>query len=109
MPLIKNVNELNERITFFSIEDSGPDPGQGTVTEVGSCWAKIRTQFIKDIKEFAGTIYEDTIEIVIRQYQNFDIKNNLEIRWKGKSYNIVKINPDTTAKEYMVLLVKKTN
>ena len=109
MPIINNVNELNERISFFSIEDDGPEPGSGTPTEVGSCWAKIRTQYVKDIKDYAGTAFEDTVEIVIRQYQNFEIKNDMELKWGRNKYNIVKINPDTSQKEFLVLIVKKTN
>lgn len=109
MPIINNVIELNERISFFIIEDEGPDPGSGTPYEVGSCWAKIKTRYVKDIKDDAGTAFEDTVEIVIRQYQRFEIKNDMEIEWGNNKYNIIKINPDTSFKEYLVLIVKKIN
>ncbi|SOB46961.1 conserved hypothetical protein [Lactococcus piscium] len=33
----------------------------------------------------------------------------MRMKWKGKKYNIVKINPDTAFKEYMVLVVKSVS
>lgn len=110
MPLIKNVNELNDRITIIKIESgSGPDPSDETETELFSCWAKIRTQNIKDVKDYKGTAFEDTTDIVIRQIQKQPITNKMMVKWQGKKYNIVKINPDTAFKEYMVLVVKLIN
>lgn len=109
MPLIKNVNELNERVTILSVESNpGPDPGEIEM-ELFSCWAKIRTQSIKDIKDYAGTAFEDTTEIVIRQFQKQAVTNKMKVKWQGKLYNIVKVNPDTAFKEFMVLVVKAIN
>lgn len=106
MALINNVNELNERITILSVKPSGgPEPGDEE-KELFSCWAKIRTQYIKDIKDYSGTAFEDTTEIVIRQLQKYQVTNKMKIRWKNKTYNIVKVNPDNATKEFMVLVVK---
>lgn len=106
MPLINNVNELNERIEVLQLEPNrGPEPGE-TETVLFSCWAKIRTQTIKDIQAQSGTSLENTTEIVIREYQQEKITSTMKIRWKDKTFNIVKVNPDTAFKEYMVLLVK---
>lgn len=108
MPLINNVNELNERITIVSSQpNDGPEPGE-TETDLFSCWAKIRTQNIKDLKDSQGTTFEDTSEIVIRQFQKQEVTNKMKVKWRGKLYNIVKINPDTSFKEYMVLIVKSS-
>ena len=108
MSLIKNVNELNERITFMKKEPNpGPEPGE-TEIELFSCWAKIKTQFIKDVKDYEGTAFEDTVEVVIRQIQDYEIDNTMVVKWQGKSYSIIKINPDYAYKEYMVIVVKVT-
>lgn len=48
------------------------------------------------------TSFEDSIDIIIRQIQKQVITNKIRVKWKGKTYNIVKINPDTASKEYMV-------
>ncbi|MBR3055038.1 MAG: phage head closure protein [Streptococcus sp.] len=110
MPIIKNINELNDRITIIKVEPrSGPDPSGETETELFSCWAKIRTQNIKDVEVNMGTAFEDTTQIVIRQIQKQAITNKMRVKWKDKTYNIVKVNPDTAFKEYMVLVVKSVN
>lgn len=70
--------------------------------EIFSCWAKICTQNIKDVKANMVTSFEDSIDIIIRQIQKQVITNKIRVKWKGKTYNIVKINPDTASKEYMV-------
>ncbi len=107
MPIIKNVNELNERITVLSVEPTpGPFPGESE-QELFSCWAKIRTQNIKDVKEYSGTKYEDTLEVVLRQQQEYRITNQMKIYRNEKKYNIIKVNPDTAFKEFMVLVVKE--
>ena len=88
MPIIKNVNELNERIDVITVKPKpGPMPGEDVETIIFSCWAKIRTQNIKDVKEMAGTTYDDTLEIVIRQ----DQKRRLQLKCSldGKVTNIM--------------------
>ncbi len=106
MPIINNINELNERITIVSISaNAGPDPGE-TETELFSCWAKIRTQTISDVKALSGTDFANTIDIVIRQQQQAEINNTMLVKWRGKKYPIVKINPDYAKKEFMVLVCK---
>ncbi|MCM6869517.1 phage head closure protein [Enterococcus faecium] len=108
MPIIKNINELNERIDVITVKTKpGPMPGEDVETIIFSCWAKIRTQNIKDVKEMAGTTYDDTLEIVIRQDQKKKITTKMLVGWQGNKYNVVKVNPDTAFKDYMVLLVKQ--
>lgn len=110
MPIINNVNELNERITFIQmVPNDGPEPGEGVEKEVFSCWAKVRTAYIKDVKASAGTDFEDTIEIVIRQQQKEPVKNDMQIKWQGKYYDIVETSPDYAEKAYMVLVIKARN
>lgn len=109
MPIINNVSELNERITFYSVKPAkGPEPGE-EVTKLFSCWAKVRTQYIKDMKDSHGTYFQDTIEIVIRQIQSDLIDNSMMIEWDGEMYNIIKISSDTTYKEFMTIVIKKIN
>jgi hypothetical protein len=45
---------------------------------------------------------------VISQIKKQVITNKMLVKWKDKRCNIVKINPDTAFKEYMVLVVKAT-
>lgn len=107
MPIINNINELNERITIIEMSaDDGPDPSE-TERDLFSCWAKIRTQTIKDVKAAYGTRFDNTIEVVIRQIQAYKIDNTMKVRFKNEIYNIVTVNNDFSYKEFMVLVLKK--
>lgn len=110
MPIINHVNELNERIGVYKIKpNKGPEPGEGEPQLLFECWAKIRTQTVSDIQKNYGTEFEDTIQIVIRQLQDYDINNKMKVMYKGTLYNIFKINPDNANKEFMVLFVRSNN
>lgn len=67
MPLIKNVNEFNERIIFTGTTVEAPNEEnrwQVTVVEgveVYSCWCKVKTRMVKEISNEAGTLLQDTI------------------------------------------------
>lgn len=44
MPLINNVNELNQRIGIYTMTpSSGPDPGEDEEELWLECWAKLRS------------------------------------------------------------------
>lgn len=110
MPLINNVNELNERIGIYTMTpSSGPDPGEDEEELLFECWAKIRTQNITDIEKNYGTEFQDVIQVVIRQLQDHKITNKMKVMYDSKLYNIFKINPDRANKDYMVLFVKSMN
>lgn len=107
MPIINNVNELNERISIITMKPSdGPDPGESEEAVLFSCWAKIRTQTISDVKALNTTDFANSIDIVLRQQQPAEIDNTMLISWRGKKYPILKINPDYAKKEFMVIVCK---
>lgn len=107
MPIIKNVNELNERITFQTTRQAGPYPDDVIIEEVFSCWAQIRTQNIKDVRQGVLDLHEDLTEFVVRYHLPAEINNAMLIKWKGDSYNIVKVNRDNAYKKFNVILGKK--
>ncbi|RST98010.1 hypothetical protein CBF35_01590 [Vagococcus salmoninarum] len=108
MALINNVSELNERIDILEIKPSGGfEPGEDEPIILHSCWAMIKTSMIKDIYVNNGTAYEGTTTFVIRSGQPIIITNKLKIRWKQQDYNIVTYNPDTSRKEFDVIIGKE--
>lgn len=113
MPLIKNVNEFNERITFLGSDYEAPSADNGWQLveidgiEVYSCWCMVKTQFLSDLTSQAGTVLENTVNFVIRSQQGYDINNELQVKWNDVVYDIVDINPDTAKKQYDVIIGKK--
>lgn len=109
MQPIKNINQMNERINFIKVvANDGPEQGDDIEEVLYSCWAFVKTSTINDIKNSLGTVYEDTLNFVIRYSTEVELTNNLFISWKGERYNIVKINPDTGEKKYNLIVAKKT-
>lgn len=107
MPIIKNKNQLNERITFCVEGDSsGPEPTGGELEELFSCWCYVKGNTIRDIKENYSTLFEGTMNFVIRYRQREEINNTMQIKYKDKLHNIVAINADGGEKEYIVIIAK---
>lgn len=107
MPIIKNKVQLNERITFVEMKPkSGPEPGEDEEREVFSCWCYIKGNTIRDIKTDLGTIFEGTVNFIIRYQQQAPITNKMKIRFRNKLYNIVTINEDSSDKDFTVVMGK---
>ncbi len=113
MPLINNVNDFNERITFLGTKVVAPSAANGWQIsiedgiEVYSCWCMVKTQFLSDLTSKAGTMLESTVNFVIRSQQGYDLNNDLQVKWNGVVYDIVDMNPDTAKKQYDVIIGKK--
>lgn len=109
MQPIKNVNQLNERIKFIKVvPNNGPEQGSDIEELFYSCWTFVKTSTINDVKNSLGTVYEDTLNFVIRYNPDVVITNKHFVVWNGLRYGIVKINPDTGEKKFNVIIAKKT-
>lgn len=68
-------------------------------------WFAYKQKFISEVKS-EDSAYIDTIDIIIRQRQ----KESIEPDWiaviNEKEYDIVKINPDLTNQDFMILILK---
>ena len=109
MAIINRVDQLNERIAFYSV-------GMGKVNGVAvsnvrtdhfKTWAMVRSQYLNEIETNAGGSLEDTITFVIRYDQPEKILNTWRIEWQEKQYNIVKLNPDAAAKKWTTIICKE--
>lgn len=70
-------------------------------TGVCLCWAKIRTLYIKDVKDNLGTAFANTTKIVIPHFQQKTVTNKMVVKWNGKNYKFVKVYPDFCLKYIM--------
>ncbi|WP_321389053.1 head-tail adaptor protein [uncultured Enterococcus sp.] len=68
-------------------------------------WFAYKQKFISEVKT-EDSAYIDTIDIIIRQQQKETIDPDWIVVIKEKEYHIVKINPDLTNQEFMVLVLK---
>ncbi|MGY3748492.1 phage head closure protein [Vagococcus acidifermentans] len=108
MPLIKNINELDQRIKFQKYKSYQNEDGEivKELVVIGECWCKIKSQLLKEYQAMVGTVLEDTVNFVIRSHQSFAIDHTMAILYKGQSYDIVRSMPDATDKEYAVIVAR---
>ena len=110
MPIIKNVNELTERIAFKKMERVKDEDGQVVESEVTvfECWANVRSQMLeKTVTASVGTILEGTLTFIIRYDQDYELTNDMKVTWKNKSYKIISINEGTAFKDYTTIIAKQ--
>lgn len=108
MPIIKNVNELTERIEFKKTERIKDEDGQMVETDVTifACWASVRSQMLKDLLASIGTILEGTLTFIIRYDQDYELTNDMRVVWRKKRYKIISINEGTAFKDYTTIIAK---
>lgn len=108
MPLVNNVNELDQRISFQSKKRKKDENGDYVeiLETVGECWGKLKAQLLKEYQAAIGTILEDTVTFIIRSYQIFEIDHTMTLNYKGKDYEIIKSMPDATSKEYQAIIAR---
>lgn len=109
MPIVNSVGQLNERITF---RENQMVRGEGGVlitkqVDVFSTWAYVRQQYLNEIATTSGGTLENTITFVIRYDQPQPINTGMAIKWNGKTYQIVKANPDLANKQWTTLIAKE--
>ncbi|MBK4788599.1 MAG: phage head closure protein [Enterococcus faecium] len=109
MPIIKNVNELTERIKFKKTKRVKDEDGQMVDSEetVFECWANVRSQMLKDVLASVGTMLEGTLTFIIRYDQDYELTNDMKVAWKNKSYKIISINEGTVFKDYTTIIAKQ--
>ncbi|WP_025726783.1 phage head closure protein [Heyndrickxia ginsengihumi] len=108
MKRLTNAGQMNQRVEFYKVEKSKDDWGDITEQDVlvFSCWANIRTQFLKEIQATIGTVLENTITFIIRYQQAQPITNDMTIVHNGMRYGIIQINQDLQNKEFTTVICK---
>lgn len=111
MKKLTTAGQMNQRISFYKVEKKKDDYGEVTEQDVlvFSCWATIRTQFLKEAIANIGTTLQDTITFIIRHQQTQEITNDMTVVHNGKRYEIIQINPDLQYKEFTTVICKRVS
>ncbi|MDT2457532.1 phage head closure protein [Enterococcus avium] len=108
MPLIQTGN-LNQRIKFVRDTTVKDEDGQVVVTPITvfSCWASVQTQRLSDVKASIGTVLEGTLTFIIRYQQKAELENDMKVKWKGKTFEIITITKGEFAKDFTTVIAKE--
>ncbi|MGG4040666.1 phage head closure protein [Bacillus smithii] len=111
MKKLTTAGQMNQRIEFHKVEKKKDSYGEFVEQDVlvFSCWATIRTQFLKEALANIGTVLQDTITFIIRHQQKYEITNDMTVVHNGKRYKIIQINPDLQNKEFMTVICEKVS
>lgn len=105
-----NPGELRHKIQIVSIKPAGRDargfPTREQETVVRSCWARVSytsgQEIIKANSEFA----EARQRFLVRYSKKAEISTDMYVRYQGKDYGIVYVNPYGDTHEYMEIWTK---
>ncbi|PAD39814.1 head-tail adaptor protein [Terribacillus sp. 7520-G] len=109
---ITNPGLMNTRISFHEITPEKDVFGKPSkvkkVSEkpIFSCMSAVMDQFHQTRLATIGTIYEDTVTLIIRKKQKHPIDPTMRVKLDGDFYEIVKINPERQDPEYKTIIVK---
>lgn len=108
MALIQT-NDLNQRIDFTKDTTVKDEDGQLVTTPetVFSCWASVQTQRLSDVKASIGTVLEGTLTFIIRYQQKAELENDMKVKWKGKTFEIITITKGEFAKDFTTVIAKE--
>lgn len=108
MALIQT-SDLSQRIEFIKDTIVKDEDGQLVTTPetVFSCWACVQTQRLSDVKASIGTVLEGTLTFIIRYQQKSELTNDMKVRWKGKTFEIITITKGEFAKDFTTVIAKE--
>ncbi len=108
MALTQTFN-LKHKILITEKTLSKDEYGQATAVwkPVINPWADVENQYLRDYITTIGTVLEGSVNFIIRYDQKREIDNSMRVVYKGKTYEIIKILPDDTTKEFTVITAKE--
>nr|WP_308545955.1 phage head closure protein [uncultured Lachnoclostridium sp.]DAD73103.1 MAG TPA: Putative head tail adaptor [Siphoviridae sp. ctRRO23] len=110
MALIQT-SDLSQRIDFIKDTTVKDEDGQLVTTPetVFSCWSCVQTQRLSDVKTSIGTALEGTLTFIIRYQQKSELTNDMKVRWKGKTFEIITITKGEFAKDFTTVIAKEVS
>lgn len=111
MSKFTETGKLSQRIEFIKDKTVKDDNGQLITTPetVFSCWASVQTQRLNDVKASIGTVLEGTLTFIIRYQQKAELENDMKVKWKGKTFEIITITKGEFAKDFTTIIAKEVS
>lgn len=103
--------QMKDRISFIKKVQKKNDFGELKTTEVVlfSCWSELKEQLLKEYKATIGTVLEDSVTFMIRFEVAQKVTNDMKIKHRKKTYEVIKIMPDVTDKKFSCVVAKVIN
>jgi len=108
-PLAKG-SDLNNQISFYeSVPNEGPEPGESKDTVLYTCWANVKTVWMKDHEQAKTNGTLEDLTIIIRDTGGQFVPNNKHYvsveSFGDKRYNVKSVQPDLRDKRFIVVVV----
>lgn len=96
---------LNERVSILGVKNVKNAEGKVTKveTELGTIYCEHLKSSIKEFKENGINGRKNSLNLLIRYQQRFDIKSEMSIKFKGHKYVIKNIEPNHAEKDYTLI------
>ncbi len=109
MPLLNDAGKLNQRCTFYSVQEIETRRGTTKQQEVEefSCWCTIRQARISEVQASIGTEHINRQTLIVRRQQRKEIQNDWSVKVKGQMFEIVAIVPDYETQMHDMIVLKE--
>ena len=108
MAIINDAGKLNQKCTFYTIEEKETPRGTVKKSEVEkfTCWCTIRQARISEIQASIGTEHIAKNTLIIRHRQREQIQNDWTVKFKGKMYDIISVVPDYETQMFDMIVIQ---
>lgn len=109
MPLINDAGKLNQRCTFYGVEEIETRRGTTKTVkkEIFSCWCTIRQARISEVQSAIGTEHINRQTLIVRRQQKREIQNDWTVKVKGQEFEIVSVIPDYETQMHDMIVLKE--
>lgn len=108
MALVNDAGKLNQRCTFYSMQET--ETKRGTIKlveqEEFSCWCNIRQARISEVQASIGTEHINKTTLIVRHRQKKTILNDWFVKVRGRMYSIISIVPDLEKQEHDMIVLQ---
>lgn len=109
MPLLNDAGKLNQRCTFYSMQEVEGIRGNTKTVEKEefSCWCTIRQARISEVQASIGTEHINRQTLIVRRQQRKEIRNDWTVKVKGQTFEIISIVPDYETEMHDMIVLRE--